>query len=115
MTTALVRGVTLTAGSRDSIADELERWIAERRREFVCCAPVHLVETARRNARVATALRQAGMVLPDGQPVAWAMRAGAGVAPARIAGSDVFAALCQRSERARYRHFFVGGTPTTLA
>jgi N-acetylglucosaminyldiphosphoundecaprenol N-acetyl-beta-D-mannosaminyltransferase len=112
---ATVLGLTVTGGSVVEVGDALEQWIAEQRREYVCCAPVHVVETAHRDERVSHALRGAGMVLPDGQPVAWALRLLAGESSDRIAGSDVFAELCRRSEHRSYRHFFVGGTQETLA
>jgi N-acetylglucosaminyldiphosphoundecaprenol N-acetyl-beta-D-mannosaminyltransferase len=112
---AAVLGVTVTGGSVGEVGDALEQWIAEQRREYVCCAPVHVVETAHRDERVARALRGAGMVLPDGQPVAWALRLLTGESTDRIAGSDVFAELCRRSEHRSYRHFFVGGTQDILA
>ena len=105
----------VTAGLLDEVCDELERWIAERRREYVCLANVHVVETARREPELADSLREAGMVLPDGAPVAWlARRRGGGPVP-RLAGSDLFDELCRRSVAAGYGHFFYGSTPETLA
>src|SRR5207248_833983 len=50
----------------------------------------------------------AGMVLADGAPVAWA------AGSTRIAGSDVFAELCRRSTARSYRHFLLGSTDETL-
>jgi N-acetylglucosaminyldiphosphoundecaprenol N-acetyl-beta-D-mannosaminyltransferase len=115
VTTAKVLGIEVTGGSLNEVGDALERWIADKRREYVCCAPVHVVETAHRDGRVACALSEAGMVLPDGQPIVWAMRLLAGEQTDRITGSDIFAELCRRSQLLSHRHFFVGGTRETLA
>lgn len=109
-----VLGTPVAATSRDAACAELERWIAEGRREYVVLANVHLVETARRNPSVADALEHAGLVLPDGAPVAWWVRCAAGSQAERVTGSDVFEELCRRSPAAGYRHFFYGSTPETL-
>jgi N-acetylglucosaminyldiphosphoundecaprenol N-acetyl-beta-D-mannosaminyltransferase len=110
-----VLGLPITAGNLGDICDELERWIAGRRRAYVCLANVHVVETARRNPDLERSLREADMVLADGAPIAWiAGRRGGGRVP-RVAGSDLFEELCRRSVEAGHRHYFYGSTPETLA
>lgn len=110
-----LRGTTLTVGSLDAVADELERWLAAREQGFVCLANVHVLETARRNAELAAALAQARLVLPDGAPVAWAARRLGAAGATRIAGADLVDELCRRSPAAGWRHFFLGSTAETLA
>jgi N-acetylglucosaminyldiphosphoundecaprenol N-acetyl-beta-D-mannosaminyltransferase len=105
----------VAATSRAEACDELERWILERRREYVVLANVHVVESARRDPAVAEVLAHAGAVLPDGAPVAWSVRRAAGTGAERITGSDLFDELCRRSPSAGHRHFFYGSTPETLA
>ena len=55
------------------------------------------------------------MVLPDGAPVAWAIRLLTGEPTQRVAGADVFEELCRRSPAQGYRHYFLGSTDETLA
>jgi N-acetylglucosaminyldiphosphoundecaprenol N-acetyl-beta-D-mannosaminyltransferase len=100
--------------SRSETCEKLERWIAERRREFVVLANVHVIETARRTAELSDALHRAGLVLPDGAPIAWAVGRDTGTRSERVTGCDVFDALCRRSPAAGYRHFFYGSTPETV-
>lgn len=109
-----VLGLPVVATSRTEACDELERWIAERRREYVVLANVHVVESARRDPLLADALRHAGLVLPDGAPVAWAVARDTGTRSERVTGSDVFDELCRRSQTAGYRHFLYGSMPETL-
>ena len=110
-----VLGAPITAGSLGDVCSELERWIAARRRAYVCLANVHVVETARRDPELEQSLREADMVLADGAPIAWIARRRAGEPVPRIAGSDLFEELCRRSVETGHRHFFYGGTPETLA
>jgi N-acetylglucosaminyldiphosphoundecaprenol N-acetyl-beta-D-mannosaminyltransferase len=109
-----VLGLPAVAISRSETCSQLERWIAERQREFVVLANVHVIETARRDAELADALCQAGLVLPDGAPIAWAVGRDTGTRSERVTGCDVFEELCRRSETAGYRHFFYGSTPETV-
>jgi N-acetylglucosaminyldiphosphoundecaprenol N-acetyl-beta-D-mannosaminyltransferase len=106
---ANVIGSRIDAAPRDVIVQELERCIAEQRREYVCFVNAHLAATARRDERLADALDAAGFALADGAPVAWTART------PRVAGSDVFEELCDRSPALGYRHFFLGATDETLA
>jgi N-acetylglucosaminyldiphosphoundecaprenol N-acetyl-beta-D-mannosaminyltransferase len=74
-----------------------------------------LIETAKAERDVWSALHRATLVLPDGAPVAWLARALGATSVPRIAGSDVFEELSSRSTKGRHRHFFVGATPETLS
>jgi N-acetylglucosaminyldiphosphoundecaprenol N-acetyl-beta-D-mannosaminyltransferase len=114
MTALGVRGVLISTAPFGDVMTCIERWIAVRGRGVVCCANVHLIETARRDPRVARAVAEAELVLPDGAPVAWVMRRLGANHVRRISGSDIFAELCARSSARGYRHFFLGSTEETL-
>jgi len=109
-----VIGTQVFAAPLDEAVDELERCLAQRDREYVCFANAHLTSTARRDGETARALGDAGMVLADGAPVAWAIRFLTGERAQRVAGADVFDELCRRSPAQGYRHFFLGSTPEVL-
>lgn len=113
MSTVEVLGTRVDAIDLDATVERIEEWIEAGKREFVCFANVHVVETARRSPAVAEALAAAGLVLPDGAPVAWAASRVRGRPTERIAGSDVFDAVCRRLQGRR--HFFLGSTPLVLA
>ena len=107
-------GTRVLAAPLAEVVDELERCLAGESREYVCFANAHLTSTARRDPGTARALGNAGFVLADGAPVAWAIRLLTGDAAVRVAGSDVFDELCRRSPAAGHRHFFLGSTAETL-
>jgi N-acetylglucosaminyldiphosphoundecaprenol N-acetyl-beta-D-mannosaminyltransferase len=106
-----VFGVPVATGPPTAVFDELRSWISVGRRSYVCCANVHVVETAQRDPTLAHALRTAGIVIADGAPIAWLASARSGVRTPRIAGADLFEHLCRCGG---YRHFLLGSTPETL-
>lgn len=109
-----VRGVPIRATTLADLGAELEELIGLGQRGYVCCASVHLIETAVRDASVAAALAAATAVVPDGAPVAWVARSRSAEPIGRITGSDLFAHMCGRS-RGRIRHFLYGSSPEVLA
>ena len=109
-----VRGVPVAPLTLDGAADEVERWIADGEHGYACLANVHVIETARRDARLASALTDATLVLPDGAPVAWWLRRAIRADVRRLAGADIFEELCRRSLASGHTHFFVGGTNDAL-
>jgi N-acetylglucosaminyldiphosphoundecaprenol N-acetyl-beta-D-mannosaminyltransferase len=105
--TADVIGTRVCTAPLADVVDELEGRLVTRERTYVCFANAHLTATARRDERTAAALEGASFVLADGAPVAWA------AGTERVAGADVFDAICGRSHGDR--HFFLGSTPEVLA
>jgi N-acetylglucosaminyldiphosphoundecaprenol N-acetyl-beta-D-mannosaminyltransferase len=108
-----VRGTAVAAvSSVDQVVARIEQSIEKRdRRRAVYFANVHLIEAARRDPAVARALAGAELVVPDGAPVAWAMRRLGAPHVRRVTGSDVFDAVCARG----HSHFFLGSSSETLA
>jgi len=107
-----VRGTRVTAASLEEATNDVLA-MASGAGGVVCLANVHIVETARRSPELAEALADADLVLPDGAPVAWALRR-AGLAAERVAGSDLLASVLTRTRERSTRHFFLGSTNETL-
>jgi N-acetylglucosaminyldiphosphoundecaprenol N-acetyl-beta-D-mannosaminyltransferase len=108
-----VRGVRVDALSLDEAVARALAWIEDRRRGTVCFANVHVVETARRDDDLSAALTEAGLVLPDGAPVAWALSLKSRKRVQRVTGADFFDAFCA-STSGRARHFFIGSSQENL-
>ena len=70
----------------------------------------HVVR-ADREPDYAALVRRADLVIPDGQPLIWAARLLGTPLKERVAGSDLFPALCAHAAAAGYRVFFLGGDP----
>jgi len=115
VTRSHILGVPVDPFNLDDAANLLERWIANNHQAYVCLANVHVVETARRSPALLQALEEAGLVLPDGAPVAWALSRRLGKTVHRVTGAILFEELCRRSARGQYSHFFIGATDDTLS
>lgn len=104
-----VLGVPITAVDMGQAIDRITRSIAEREGRYICAADVHSVMQAQRNEAHMKALRGAYMVLPDGTPVVWAVRAHGGLSTARVPGPDLMLQACRHGVELGWRHFFYGG------
>jgi len=72
-----------------------------------------LVEACR-DEGFAKELLEADVVTPDGMPLVWLMRRRGALRQERVAGMDLFPALCTEAERQGLAVFFLGSTPDVL-
>lgn len=114
MTRVDMLGVPVDAVAIEFAAAQIDEWIERGDRSYVCCLNVHLLEEARRDEKVAAALSGAGLVVPDGAPIAWYVRLARGIDLTRLSGSDLFDRVCRDSLVTGRTHYFAGSTPTTL-
>jgi N-acetylglucosaminyldiphosphoundecaprenol N-acetyl-beta-D-mannosaminyltransferase len=87
----------------------------EDRATVVAVCNVHSVMTARRDHRVAGALRAADIATPDGMPLVWMLRRTAAPEQERVYGPDLMRQALVHGVQRRWRHYFLGTTPETLA
>ncbi len=104
-----VLGVDVSAVNMDIALDTIETWIAQGDRKYVCVTGVHGLMESHRDPRIKQIHNAAGLVTPDGMPLVWLSRACGFQHVERVYGPDLLLALCQKSMRAGYRHFFYGG------
>jgi N-acetylglucosaminyldiphosphoundecaprenol N-acetyl-beta-D-mannosaminyltransferase len=104
--------VTDYAGAMDWI----DATIKERGRGYVTAAAVHLIMVAREDPPTREAVLGASLVLPDGQPLVWALRALGHRSATRVYGPDLMAAYCHRAATIGRRMYLYGGrTEAALA
>jgi N-acetylglucosaminyldiphosphoundecaprenol N-acetyl-beta-D-mannosaminyltransferase len=115
VTRSRVLGVPVDSVALDDAVNRLEQWITNDHRSYVCLANVHVIESARRSPSLLEALERAGLVLPDGAPVAWALSRRLRTPVHRVTGAGLLEELCRRSARGQYSHYFVGATDETLS
>lgn len=108
-----VRGVPVSAATKEQVDQLVLDWIETGHKAYVCCANVHVAETARRDEALSAALQHADLVLADGAPLAWLASRKSGSPVPRVTGSDLFR-LFAVTGSARTRHFFFGSTDETL-
>jgi N-acetylglucosaminyldiphosphoundecaprenol N-acetyl-beta-D-mannosaminyltransferase len=77
------------------------------------------ISLMRSDPAYAATLRGDGVNLPDGKPVAWALkwlgrRSGAATAPAQVRGPALFCRALDEGRRSGTTHYLLGGSPETL-
>ncbi len=78
---------------------------------YFVTANLHTVMLATTEDGMRDAIRGAAFTLADGMPLVWASRLQKESIPERVAGSDLFPALCEMAARKGYRVFLLGGAP----
>lgn len=111
---AEVAGTFVTALEfQDQIATMVD-WAKQRLSKTVCVANVHMLMEARWNDCLKTALEQADLTTPDGMPLVWVMRALGWKRQDRVAGMDIFCAICQQCVDEKLSLFLLGSTPEVI-
>src|SRR4051794_6721105 len=105
-----VVGIPLALTNYEETMDWMDAAIARRERAIVTAAAVHLVMVAREDRATRDAIcRDEVLAVPDGQPLAWALRALGHGDASRVYGPDLMAKYCERSARTGVRMYLYGG------
>lgn len=112
---AAVMGSGIDALSAEEACARVVEWAAAGKSRTVAFANVHSVVGAQRDPAFGRALASCDMVLPDGAPVAWALRRLGHPAQRRVCGPDLVDPLVARLAREKLPIFLLGSTPATLA
>ena len=105
----------VSAGAPADFLAAILRLGAARAPAYVCCANVHMLVEAHRDAGFRHLLNQARVVTPDGAPVAASLRWLHGLPQARVAGLDLLPALLAAAAAAGQSVYFYGTTEGVLA
>jgi len=89
-------------------------WAESRQSRFVTFCNVHSVVTASQDASFHEVIAQADLALPDGAPVAWALRREGFADQERLSGPDLMWRYLGHAEQTGQSVFFYGSTPETL-
>jgi N-acetylglucosaminyldiphosphoundecaprenol N-acetyl-beta-D-mannosaminyltransferase len=100
-----VLGVGVSLINMSMALERLDRWIADRERQYVSVCTVHTVMECRRHEDLRRIVNAAGMTTPDGMPLVWLSRLGGHRFVSRVYGPDLMIAAMQTG----HRHFFYGG------
>jgi N-acetylglucosaminyldiphosphoundecaprenol N-acetyl-beta-D-mannosaminyltransferase len=103
-----VLGVPLALSDYERTMDWIDDVIARRGREYVIPAAVHAVMVAQEERATWEAV-QGGLVLPDGQPLVWAMKLLGHPEASRVYGPELMARYCERAAQSGTRMFLYGG------
>jgi N-acetylglucosaminyldiphosphoundecaprenol N-acetyl-beta-D-mannosaminyltransferase len=110
----LVLKSSITTGSFDDFVENILQLGASRSSAYVCCANVHMVVEAHRDASFQQTLAEATMVTPDGGPVASIAGWLSGRKQERVAGMDLVPALLKEAAQRGQSVYFYGTTDDVL-
>jgi N-acetylglucosaminyldiphosphoundecaprenol N-acetyl-beta-D-mannosaminyltransferase len=111
---ANILGVGVSAVNMDSAVARIESWIERRDPNYVIAVPAHCVVECLKDERLRQIYNSAGMVTPDGMPIAWILKLMGYRDVDRVYGPDLMLAVCERSVSRGYRHFLYGGWPPSV-
>lgn len=106
-----ILGVGISAVNMESAIATIERWIEKRERNYVLAVAAHPIVDSQRDPELRRIYNRAGMVTPDGMPLAWILRMMGFRQVDRVYGPDLMLAMCERSLKRGYKHFLYGGWP----
>ena len=104
-----VLGVPIALTDYSRTLDWIDGAIDSGHQGYLCVAPVHLVMLAQDDLDVAAAVAGADFVVPDGQPLVWALRALGAKHPNRVYGPDLMIKACQRAAQKDSKMYLFGG------
>lgn len=114
MTRVAVLGTPIDAVDGATCLQKVIAWARARESRYLCFCNVHVVVSALADDRLAAAVRAADMNLPDGAPVAWAIRQFGVSSQRRVSGPDTTWDLCRLAEAEGLPVFFFGSSDETL-
>lgn len=104
----------IDAVSWDEAISRIAGWATHRQSRFVALCNVHSVVTASQEAGFHKVIAQADLALPDGAPVAWALRREGFAGQQRINGPDLMWRYLGVAEQMGQSVFFYGSSNDTL-
>jgi N-acetylglucosaminyldiphosphoundecaprenol N-acetyl-beta-D-mannosaminyltransferase len=102
-------GVPLALTDYTRTMDWMDDMVARRERGYVIPAAVHAVMVAQEEKATWDAIQGGGLVVPDGQPLVWAMRLLGHPEASRVYGPELMGRYCERAARTGTRMFLYGG------
>lgn len=104
--------LNFASGSKEQILEAVWKLSQQPEGHSVLFANAHVVVEANRKSPYKQLLKQASVIVPDGVPVAWTMKALGHYEATRYSGPDFMEDLFARYPQSK--HFFLGSTPETL-
>ena len=101
-------GIELALTDYERTMDWIDAMVERRQRGYVIPAAVHCVMVAHEEPETWDAV-QGGLVVPDGQPLVWAMRLLGHPEASRVYGPELMARYCERAASTGTRMFLYGG------
>jgi N-acetylglucosaminyldiphosphoundecaprenol N-acetyl-beta-D-mannosaminyltransferase len=111
---ANVLGVGVSAVNMAHALDTIFGWIENRQRHYVCVTGVHGVMESYRSPDLRRIHNNAGMVTPDGMPLAWLLKFAGFRNSSRVCGPELMPEVFVQAQRRKIRHYLYGGSEQAL-
>lgn len=110
-----VLGVGVSVVDMGAAVRTIQEWIDRGIPHYVCVTSVHGVMASQASPELRHIHNQAGMVTPDGMPLAWLLRLAGHARSSRVCGPELMPAVFAASQARGDRHYLYGATEQTLA
>jgi N-acetylglucosaminyldiphosphoundecaprenol N-acetyl-beta-D-mannosaminyltransferase len=107
--TAEVLGVPLALIDYEGTLDWIDETVGRGCRGYICASATHLVTASLEDPELRAAVLGADLVVPDGQPLVWALKALGHRIDDRVYGPDLMDRACARAARTGRRMYLYGG------
>jgi N-acetylglucosaminyldiphosphoundecaprenol N-acetyl-beta-D-mannosaminyltransferase len=104
----------ISIGSYQKFIDEIFNLTEHKTSSYDCFANVHMVVEAYHDPQFNSVVKNADIVTPDGQPVAFFLQRLKKINQERVAGLDIFPDLLKEAELRKKSVFFYGATDEIL-
>ena len=104
-----VLDVPLAAIDYQRTMDWMDAMVRDGRRGTICVATVHIVMRAREDHELRDAMLGSALIVPDGQPLVWAMKLLGRGLRSRVYGPELMARYCERAAKTGVRIYLYGG------
>jgi N-acetylglucosaminyldiphosphoundecaprenol N-acetyl-beta-D-mannosaminyltransferase len=109
-----VIGSPVTALPFDDQIKVILQWAKAHLSKAVCVANTHMLIEAYQQPKFRSVLKRADLVTPDGMPLVWMLKAMGAFKQNRVAGMDIFLALCEAAPRQHTSIFLLGSQSAVL-
>lgn len=107
--TVNILDVQVSAINYQSALKTIFSWATKQQKNYVCVAAVHLVMECQKDAELLAGVNRAGLVTPDGMPLAWLLKAYGQKNTQRVYGPDLMLKVCQQASQSGEKIFLLGG------
>jgi N-acetylglucosaminyldiphosphoundecaprenol N-acetyl-beta-D-mannosaminyltransferase len=104
-----VAGVKINAVTVDDVVDVIDRWIRERRRDYIVLTGAHGVVEMQSDPELREINNRAGVTTPDGMPVVWLGKLRGFSRIEKTYAPDIMREVFAVSPARGWRHFLYGG------
>ncbi|NNF54393.1 MAG: WecB/TagA/CpsF family glycosyltransferase [Acidimicrobiales bacterium] len=105
-----ILGVHVNTLDLPTAVNEIDRWIQDGDRHYVCVRDAHGVMLAQKDEKFRQIQNNSGLTTPDGMPMVWCGRWAGEKEMSRVYGPDLIQAVTERASEKQWKFFYYGGT-----